>query len=637
MNKKFYTQKIKLLTLFLVLGVSISNAQNRTFTGENNNSTHPEWGAKGTNQLQVTPLSYSDGVSEPAGIDRMNPRQISNMVFQQDGLLPDVLELSDYAWVWGQFVDHDITLSPEDASQPNNIAVPMGDIYFDPNATGTVEIHTFRSAFDPASGTDAANPRRFPNQVSSFLDASNVYGSDQAKADWLRTFSGGKLKTSAGNMLPYNTVTGELGASVDVNAPEMAMANPALDKWFVAGDVRANENVLLCSIHTIFMREHNRLCDEIAAEHPTWSDEQIYQKARKIVGGLVEAISYEEWLPTLGVELDDYSGYSSIVNPGIMNTFSTAAYRYGHTVINSNIMRLDEYGNTIPEGNINLAEAFFNPPMIISGGGVDPLVRGMATQIEQDFDTKMISDLRNFLFGPPGAGGLDLAALNIQRGRERGLADYNTSREYFGLPKIESFNDLTSNPFLNTLLKNVYGDVDNIDAWVGYLAEDHMSNRLFGETVMKIMEEQFGNLRTGDKFYFEIDPGLTADEKNEIKNTRLSDVIMRNTNVNNLQDNVFLATPMTVAIQNTNLEKINMSVYPNPSSGVYFVNTYSDEAQEAVVKVYDMLGQEVVAQKRDFQAGMNNFELSINDLPSGNYNLVITFNHRVGVQKIIKN
>ena len=632
----FYTKKIKSLTILMMLGIGVLTAQNRSFSGENNNPNHSEWGAVGTNQLQLTAVGFTDNISEPAGANRMNPREISNLIFHQDGLLADALELSDYAWVWGQFIDHDITLSPEDASQPNNIAVPTGDIYFDPNETGTVVIPSHRSAYDPSTGTDINNPRSFPNAISAFIDASNVYGSDQERANWLRTFSAGKLKTSLGNMLPYNTLTGELDGDVDVNAPEMAMANPALTKWFVAGDVRANENILLSSIHTIFMREHNRLCDEIILDNPSWTDEQVYQKARKMVGATIQAIAYEEWLPSLGVQLESYSGYSSTINPGIMNVFSTAAYRYGHTVINSNIIRLDENGNTIPQGNINLSEAFFNPPILMSGGGVDPLVRGMATQVEQDFDVKMISDLRNFLFGDPGSGGLDLAALNIQRGRERGLTDYNSVRQYFGLPVVETFDDLTENPFLNTILKNVYGDINDIDPWVGFLAEDHMSNTLFGETVMKIMEQQFNHLRRGDRFYYEIDEGLSALEKSKIKGTRLSEVIMRNTNVIGLQYNVFLATPMTVAIDDPNFEEIDVSVYPNPSSGNYFVNTYSDEAHEGVIRVYDMLGKTILLQKRYFQEGRSNFEISLSDFPTGRYNLVITFKNRVGIQKIVK-
>ena len=519
-------------------------AENRTFDGFDNNLNSPEWGAVGTSQLQLVSNGFSDGISEPGGQNRPNPRLISNEIFAQDGLLPDELQLSDYAWVWGQFIDHDITLSPDNSGISMNISVPSGDEYFDPNGTGAVVIPMNRSAFDPASGTDLSNPRAFPTGITAFIDASAVYGSSIARANWLRTFERGKLKMSSGDLLPYNTISGEYSDTVDINAPEMAMANPTFSKWFVAGDIRANENPLLTSLHTIFAREHNRICEILFSQNPSWTDEDIYQHTRKLVGGYMEAIVYEEWLPTMGVEVSSYEGYSEYANPGIMNIFSSAAYRYGHTVINSSIIRMDNDGSIIPQGNMVLKDAFFNPEVVGFDGGVDPLLKGMATQMEQAFDCKMIDDLRNFLFGPPGAGGLDLAAININRGRDRGLPDYNTVRTDIGLAPVESFTQLTKDPFLNQVIESVYNDVNDLDPWVGFLSEDHMPNSLFGESVKTIMEEQFAALRDGDRFYYQVDPALSPEEKDDIVNTRLVDIILRNTNVTGLQQNVFITDPL---------------------------------------------------------------------------------------------
>ena len=522
-------------------------AEYRSYDGTGNNETSPEWGAVGTNQLSVVSNGYADGISSPGGDKRPNPRVISNEIFSQSGLIPDVRDLSDYAWVWGQFIDHDITLSPENTELPININVPSGDEYFDPNGTGNVVIPMSRSAFDPSSGLDASNPRAFPSEITAFIDASAVYGSSEERATWLRSFEGGKLRMSEGHLLPYNTLSGEFFDTIDGGAPEMAMANPNFEKWFVAGDVRANENPLLTSLHTVFAREHNRLCDVISDQNQSWNDEEIYQHARKLVGGYMEAIVYEEWLPTLGIEIPTYTGYDNNVNPGIMNVFSTAAYRYGHTVINSTILRMDDDGNTMPEGNLLLRDAFFNPDVVGKDGGVDPLIRGMATQIEQDFDCKMIDELRNFLFGPPGAGGLDLAAMNINRGRERGLPDYNSIRLDMGLGRVESFETLTSNPWFNQIVESVYGDIDEVDPWVGFLAEDHMPNTLFGETVKTILEEQFSAIRDGDRFYYKTDPALSVEEKADISQTRLSHIIMRNTDISGIQSNVFIAKSRALA------------------------------------------------------------------------------------------
>ncbi len=520
-------------------------------------------------------------------------------------------------------------------TEPLNIPVPSGDVYFDPNGTGTVVIEMSRSAYDPATGTDPSNPRAFPNGISSFVDASGVYGSDEEKANWLRTFEGGKLKTSAGDLLPYNTTTGEYDAVVDPNAPEMAMPNPSLTKWFVAGDVRANENICLTSCHTLFVREHNRLCDELAGANPTWTDEQLYQHARKIVGGLVQAIVYEEWLPTLGVHMEEYTGHDPTLETGIYNVFSASAYRYGHSVINSNIVRLNNDGGVISQGNILLRDAFFNPPVLVDGGGIDPLLKGMATQVEQDFDAKMIHDLRNFLFGPPGSGGLDLASLNINRGRERGLPDYNTARVDFGLPHVDSFDDMTSNSELNNLLEIVYGDVDNIDSWVGFLAEDHMSTTLFGMTVMTIMDRQFTLLRDGDRFYYENDPWLSLEEKEEIKNTRMVDIILRNSGALHLQDNVFLARIHT-ATNEVETQAVEMTVYPNPASDNFFINVATIHRGEAFVQITDLLGH-VVLEKTLDMTETHNFELHLDSyLPNGIYNLILRTGNQVGHQKIIK-
>lgn len=629
------------LMLILCLGLTTVYAQEiRTFDGTGNNFQHPEWGAVGTPQLHLTSNGFADQVSEPGGYDRPNARHISNSIFNQDGILPDVLELSDYAFIWGQFIDHDITLVMEAEEEIIEVPMPTGDPYFDPLSTGIVTIRVKRSVYTEDSGTDPGNPRAFPNAISAFIDGSGVYGSDEARANWLRSFENGKLKTSAGNLLPYNTTENEAGSPVDPNAPGMAMPNPLMTRWFVAGDVRANENVNLTVFHTLWVREHNRICDELLAENPSWTDEQIYQRARKIVGAEIQAIVYEEWLPTLGVHLPDYNGYDALVNPGIMSVFSVAAYRYGHSVINSTIVRMNNAGNLIPQGNILLRNAFFNPVILVESGGIDPFLIGMATQVEQDFDCKMIHDLRNFLFGSPGSGGLDLAVLNITRGRERGLADYNTIRTNFGLPAIQHFNDLSSNPWQNQIIEGVYGNVNKIDPWVGFLAEDHMSNALFGETVMTIMKRQFRSLRDGDRFYYENDPDFNDVEKQALKDTRFKDIIMRNTGVETMQDNVFLMSPHGVtALYNTAEETpVEIAAYPNPVTEKLFINFSAERAGEVILQVTDLKGVLLEEKAVEVNEGMNTVEFNLDkQLPNGVYMVSLIMDNKIGRQRIFKN
>ncbi len=529
------------IIIILMLFAAFANAQaNRTIDGSNNNLENPEWGAAHTPLVRVTDVAYANNFDSPAGVNRPNPRAISNMLFSQNGLLNEPSNLSCYIWTFGQFLDHDIDLTEDAANEFEMINVPMGDPWFDPMSTGSVNIPMKRSKPLEGTGTSFVNPRQHGNSITSFIDGSGVYGSDQEAADWLRTFEDGKLKVSQGNFLPFNTTTGELGDGIDSDAPFMDDAVGLSPKIFVAGDARANENVLLLSFHTLFVREHNRLCEEIKSDNPSWSDEQIYQHARKKVGGFIQSIVYNEFLPSMGIQLSEYEGYDNTVNPSIMNIFSGAAYRL-HSLINNEILRVGNDGNVIAQGNLSLRDAFFNPMELLSGGGVDPLFKGMAELITQDFDSKIIDDLRNFLFGVPGAGGLDLASININRGRERGFPDFNTVRSNFGLTPYNSFDEITSNSTLASQLETLYGDINDIDPFVGFVAEDKMPNALLGETSLTIIARQFQVLRDGDRYYYWIDDALSNAEKSEISRTRLVDIIMRNTGVTLMQGNLFSA------------------------------------------------------------------------------------------------
>ena len=100
-----------LVFVFLATGTQYSQAQeNRSYNGSTNNLQNSDWGAVGTNQIQYCDIGFTDGISAPSGLDRPNPRIISNMMFHQDDPINDGMRLSDYAWVWGQFIDHDITV-----------------------------------------------------------------------------------------------------------------------------------------------------------------------------------------------------------------------------------------------------------------------------------------------------------------------------------------------------------------------------------------------------------------------------------------------------------------------------------------------------------------------------------------------
>jgi len=171
---------------------------------------------------------------------------------------------------------------------------------------------------------------------------------------------------------------------------------------------------------------------------------------------------------------------------------------------------------------------------------VEPVLRGLATGTAQDLDAQIIDGLRNFLFGPPGAGGLDLASLNIQRGRDHGLPSYNEYRQLLGFDAADGFDDITADPTVQAQLAAVYGSPDEMDLWVGGLAEDDVAGAIVGPVFHAILVEQFTRLHDGDRFWYENDR-FTADELEMIRSTSFADVITRTSTVHHLQDDAFLA------------------------------------------------------------------------------------------------
>ncbi len=498
----------------------------RSIDGMGNNMRNPRRGSAGVQLLRLTEASYEDGVSSPAGADRLSARMISNACAAQVAEVENDRRATDYLWQWGQFVDHDIDLThAADPAEAFDIEVPAGDPFFDPGNTGTKVIALNRSDHE----VDAEGVRQQVNSISAFIDASNVYGSDAERAAALRTLDGtGRLKTSPGDLLPFNT------AGLD-NAPSAAAPN-----FFLAGDIRANEQAALAALHTLFVREHNHWVEQLAQTNDSLTGEELYQMARIIVAGEMQAITYRQFLPLLlgRNALPRYDGYDPNVDPGIANCFSTAAFRLGHSMLSTTLLRLDRRGNESAYGHLALADAFFNPAILTDEGGIEPLLRGLAAQACQEIDNFVIDAVRNFLFGPPGAGGFDLASLNIQRGRDHGLASYNETREAYGLPPVEDFRDVNPDPEVQANLREVYDNVDSIDLWVGGLAERHVRGAMVGPTYRAVLVDQFRRIRDGDRFWYE--NYLSPAFQDFIEAQTLDRIIRRNTSIGNeLQNDVF--------------------------------------------------------------------------------------------------
>lgn len=522
----------------------------RTIDGTGNNAANTDWGSADSQLLRIAPSDYPDGtgdliITTPT---RPNARAISNALSAQGSVTNSAANLASGTWQWGQFLDHDIDISFGSISEPHMILAPANDPY------GMAMIPMHRSESVACSGC----AREQLNGITSYIDASNVYGSDSIRAAALRTGQGGRMRTSAGNLLPTSDMAGLENLFVDDGG------NPEV--MYVAGDARANEQLGLTAMHTLFVREHNRIADALAAL-PAYDsvadDETIYQKARAIVGAEMQAITYNEFLPML---LGDYApqaadyDYNPNVNAGIANEFSTAMFRVGHTMLNENLLLATEQGNVI--GQIPLREAFFTGANELASSPeyVDKLLMGLAAQTAQEIDTLIVDDVRNFLFAPQGGVGFDLAALNIERGRDHGLADYNTLRDAYaavaatlpGLANIElgaanTFGDLDVDPATIAILESLYDSVDNIDPWVGALAENHVEGTSVGPLVLAALVDQFTRLRDGDSFFYMGDDYLWSDEVSAIVDfdeLKLMDIVAWNTGMKNSPMNFFEAQPV---------------------------------------------------------------------------------------------
>lgn len=550
---------------------SIAVKKYRSITGEGNNlnpklTTFDRYGnelsdvgSSETRLSRLTAPSYENGIDTPRGEDPSflpSTRHISNTVANQTESVPNFLKASDWLWQWGQFISHDVALN-EGGSELFLIPVTVPDDPLYPSIPFT------RVPSAQGSGNNPDNPRQQLNEITSFIDASNVYGSEEERAEFLRTGNKGQLKTTIGDngeaLLPYNRAEDPYP-----NANPLGIND---DQLYLGGDVRANEQLGLTAIHTLFVREHNRLASELDwrlrtgdselknefrafkwdyqqnrsdATKDELKDQFLYEAARKIVGAEIQIITYQEFLPLLIGDslLNDYDGYKSNVDPSVSHEFTNAAYRLGHTLLNNQFLRFDAQGIS----EVSLQDAFFTPQDVATQG-INSLLQGLIYQEAQELDHMVVDGLRNFLF-PAETGGLDLPAVNIQRGRDVGLPGYVQVRQELGLGEVKDFDELPFEPKVIDLFSEAYNSVDEIDLWIGGIAEPAIGHGgLLGQTFTKIVSNQFELLRDGDRFFFleedQVEHLHLLDEN--IENITLAGIIRQNTSEDYLiPDNVFL-------------------------------------------------------------------------------------------------
>ncbi|XP_066271799.1 peroxidasin-like [Branchiostoma lanceolatum] len=566
------------------------NRKYRNIDGTCNNRKNKLWGSSLTPFQRFLPPIYEDQLNDPVGWDTSleyngftlpSVRQVSNELITT----PTNVEDPDYTHMltqWGQFLDHDVDLTPTavgltmpkpgmDAISCSEtcdnimpcfpIPIPDDDPRID-NVLDKACMPFTRSSAVCGTGETSTifnkfKPREQINQITSFIDASMVYGSTSEVAESLRDFStdDGLLRvnleevdiSSGMDLLPFQT---EAVSSCSQN-PNGENVVPC----FLAGDVRANEVNTLIASHTIWVREHNRLARELKRINPHWDGEKIYQEARKIVGAMMQHITFTEYLPKIlgpiGMDqIGEYAGYDPNVNPSTRNEFATAAFRFGHAAIAGTVRRFDENYEEDPQiGNVALHDTFFSPWRVVEESGVDPLVRGLIGGFAKLVTPTNImhEELSQKLFALKNQIALDLASLNTQRGRDHGLPFYNDWRAFCNLPRAESFDDLAgeiSNSDVRDTLADVYGDVNNIDLWPAAQLEDHEDGARVGPTFRCMLAEQFKAHRDGDRFWYQSDDVFTPSQRTQISRVTLARVICDNTGITRLPPDVFRRTDL---------------------------------------------------------------------------------------------
>ncbi|XP_060064711.1 chorion peroxidase-like [Ylistrum balloti] len=534
----------------------------RTINGTCNNLQHPDWGSAGISQRRYLPAKYQNGIGSPRNESRNlllpSARLVSNTVFA-DASTPKLDgKLSLMVMAWGQFLDHDITLTPtasgEEGTQidccastgsgrygihvqesPRDdcfpIDIPSNDNHFKTQCMSFVRSLPAADSCDPARREQA-------NAITAFVDGSNVYGSSTAEVASLRAFTKGLLLSSPGNLPPNGS-------------DDSCIISEPGDFCMRTGDVRANVVPHLGANHVLFFREHNRIAQELSTLNPTWDDQQTFEETRKIVSALLQQITYYEWLPSIlapefltsyNLTRSEGDPYNSSVDPSIKNSFAVAAMRHGHSQVSGfQAFLLHDYMTYKVK---SIQDTFLKPTMVVGNAGNDvpQLARWICSNESMKRDRILEPGVRDLLFLDSNGHSFDLGALNIQRGRDHGIPSYTKWREWIGAPKATSFKQLTDHSKREKrLLEKVYDHVDDIDLFAGGISENDVKGGHLGRVFSHILARQFSELKAGDRFFYErpTKEGFSKRQLDEIRKVKLSKVMCENFGLDLIPENVF--------------------------------------------------------------------------------------------------
>ncbi|UYV64041.1 hypothetical protein LAZ67_2006378 [Cordylochernes scorpioides] len=562
------------------------HAKYRTLDGSCNNVHQPAWGRAASCMKRLLPPKYADAVSAPRtghkGHPLPDPRTVSLTVHRH--VHRPARDFTHMLMVWGQFLDHDIALTPVTRME-NNAAIqccpptdsghyqclPIQISEEDPfySKFGTKCINFVRSALCPTCAlvfhrdcrVQAPDSRWTKSPPSSTLPSSTATRPTSPKtSDFSTTKRIYCIEES-----PYITVrAGRLEVTETWHVGDLLpqSSNPHNDECsipdehltcFKAGDTRVNQHPALTSLHTVWMRQHNRLAHGLKRVNPHWDDEKLFQETRRIIGAQMQMVTYAEFLPVvlghaymdffdLWVLREGYTKYDHKTDPTLINDFATAAYRFGHSLVNGFFKEIQHSGTTT---GFKLRNYFFFPFELYTGQ-LEPVMAGVSRQPAQEFDPYMVHDVTNYLYRRRGnATGLDLAAINVQRGRDHGLPGYSAYVKYCLGDKVSSFDDLVDlmPEHARKNFEMLYHSVHDIDFFSGGTSEFPLADGVIGPTFACIVGIQFYHLKFGDRFYFEHygeSGSFSPEQLEEIRKTTLGGVVCHNSDVSELPRNVFV-------------------------------------------------------------------------------------------------
>ncbi|XP_045496495.1 peroxidase-like [Colias croceus] len=581
------------------------NDKYRSIDGTCNNKQHPYWGRRGAPFTRIATPRYADGIYAmpvaKSGRPLPNPRVLSTRLFNDRPIASHVFTYLNMQW--GQFITHDLMSKVMDVTDEGGIqcclgngqdvlpqdllnekcipiCVPDDDPFY--QYYGIKCLNFVRSVTAPRDDCSLGHAEQM-NTVTSYLDGSVIYGSDNKLASKLRTKCGGRLKEETRNSCKKGFLP-----SVDDKAGTCDLRNMS-EPCYLAGDDRINQTPTLAVLHTLLLREHNRVADILGTLNPLWSDEKIYQEARRVVIAEIQHITYQEWLPcNFGENYLRYyriapsslysRDYNEDVNPGIINGFGAGAFRFLHTMIPDSFMACP--ASYQAAYLYKISDYFFNPSLVeASKDSFDDIVRGLVTHRAAESDPYVTGELTNLLFKSHNKWGLDLISMDIQRGRDHGIASYNDYRETCGLKRATTFQDLIgeiSQDRINALAQ-LYECVDDIDLFVGGAMEKDVQGSVLGYTFQCIVAEQFYRTRIGDRYFYdnsEMPHSFTPDQLKEIKKASMARLICDNTEgVKYIQRKAFEAesvyNPKYSCDDYDNIPVVDLTAWKRPKFELY--------------------------------------------------------------------